>query len=110
MLQLRQIDAMTVKAKAPAEHGNHEADRRHAPAVIAWRRFGDRGKCEIDRHRHGVTLPQRKPRSPTGTPVAPSPGRSAAVRPAARYRDGELAPQRRLRYRTDAAAIASPSP
>ena len=34
-LQLREVDAMAVEAKSPAEHGNHEADRGDAPAVIA---------------------------------------------------------------------------
>src|SRR5215510_5474513 len=108
-LQLRQVDAMAVKAKSPAEHGNHEADRCDAPAVVAWRGFVDRGKCEINRDRHRVTLSQHKPRSPTGTRAAPSSARSAAARPAARRRDGGRAPRHRPRYRRDAADIASPS-
>src|SRR6516225_12073212 len=108
-LQLCEVDAMAVKAKSPAEHGNHEADRCDAPAVVAWRGFVDCGKCKISRHRHRVTLSQRKPRSPTGTRVAPNSARSAAARPAARRRDGERAPRHRPRYRRDAADIASPS-
>ena len=109
-IELRQVDAVTVKPEPPAAHGNHEAGSDDAPAGVARRRFVDvdRPNCRIDHHGCDFTLSRRKPRSPEEIRAAPIRARPAEGKRVGRRRERGYAPLHRRGYQRDAPDTASP--